>query len=82
MIFKRLPLLLALILLPLLWQCGQNPMIAGGTSEVGNPNSASHQASENDSTSGKIIGIKINFQNQPIRFIFKDQQPITDTLNP
>lgn len=48
-------------------QCGQ--MIAGGTSEMGNPQSARYQRSDQDSSSSHPVGIEINFLGNPVRVI-------------
>ncbi len=59
--------------------CGEI-IIAGGTSEVGNPNSSAYSNNQ-DTSSQKIEGIEINAQGIPIRIIRKKSPTKSDSIS-
>ncbi len=57
-------------------QCGLNAgPIAGGSSEVGNPESAIYRSGKKDTTSKKVTGVEINFMGGPIRILHSPSKP-------
>jgi hypothetical protein len=81
---RRLSASLRLLVMPValagLCHCGLDSL-AGGASEVGNPNTAIHKSAKQDTTSRKVTGVEIDFQGSTIRLRREEPKSSPDSSN-